>query len=125
MLQNSFRFLAILLITLIIGYGIQTWLVGFFSFSDNFSLRNLSYLFNGGYAILLVFAINMLRKNFEDQIGFVFLGSSFVKIGIFFIVAKLNSLEIDKSVFLDFFIPYVISLILEVYYISKILNSYK
>ncbi len=67
----------------------------------------------------------MLRKKFKDQIGFIFLAGSFVKLGVFVAITKLSSIEVDKSVFLDFFTPYVISLVLEVYYVSKILNESK
>ncbi|MDH7446400.1 DUF6168 family protein [Aquimarina sp. 2201CG14-23] len=123
--KSLFRFSVIFLLVLLLCYFLHTWTIQFFSFSSNSSILNLSYVFNAVYTILLIIAILILRRKFKDQIGFIFLAGSFIKLGVFVGITKLNGIEMDKSVFLDFFIPYVISLILEVYYISKILNSSK
>ncbi|KAA1244347.1 DUF6168 family protein [Aquimarina sp. RZ0] len=123
--QNLFRFLALFIIVLVSSYFIHTWILELFSLPGNISILTLSYTFNSVYTILLVSTIVTLKKRLKDQLGFVFLAGSFLKIGVFLAILKLTDLEIDKSVFLDFFIPYMISLSLEVYYVSKILNNLK
>ncbi len=91
--------------------------------SKNIAIINLSYLFNAVFTFLFTIAIILLSKKYKDQIGFIFLAGSFVKTGIFLAIIKLNKLEIDKNVFLDFFIPYTICLLLEVYVVSKVLKT--
>ncbi|GAA4109915.1 hypothetical protein GCM10022393_06750 [Aquimarina addita] len=125
MLNRSLRFLAILFIILLVSYVTHTFLVTWFSLSGDPVLRNLSYLFNGLYAVVLILVIHVFYKKWKDHIGFLVLGGSLVKIGVFLAIIKFSNYEINKSVFLEFFIPYVISLILEVHYISKILNNLK
>ncbi|OED35802.1 hypothetical protein AB832_06040 [Flavobacteriaceae bacterium (ex Bugula neritina AB1)] len=82
-------------------------------------------MFNGVFTILLTSAIFILSKRLKDQLGLIFLGGSLVKMGAFLAIIKLENLQIDKNVFLDFFVPYFLCLVLEVYYISKLLNSIK
>ncbi|WP_405208834.1 DUF6168 family protein [Aquimarina sp. LLG6339-5] len=125
MIKNLLSFLSIFLLVLLVVYGVHIWVGSFFSINNNPAIINLSYIFNAVYTIILITAILILRKKFKDQIGFIFLAGSFIKLGVFVAITKLNGIVMDKSVFLDFFIPYVISLILEVYYVSKILNSNK
>ncbi|MFD2563598.1 DUF6168 family protein [Aquimarina rubra] len=125
MIKNLLRFLVIFLLVLLGVYFIHTWALDFFSFHSNSTIVNLSYIFNAVYTFVLVTLILLLSKKFKDQIGFIFLAGSFIKLGVFVAITKLSSIEVDRSVFLDFFTPYVISLILEVYYVSKILNPSK
>ncbi len=123
MSKNLLRFFVIFLVFLTVSYFAHTWLIRFFSFNSDPFILKTSYIFNSVYAIGLIITIFILRKKFKDQIGFIFLAGSFIKLGVFVAITKLSSIEVDKSVFLDFFIPYAISLVLEVYYVSKILNS--
>ncbi|WP_299186285.1 DUF6168 family protein [uncultured Aquimarina sp.] len=125
MIKNLLSFLSIFLLVLLVVYGVHIGVVNFFSINNDPTIINLSYIFNAVYTIILITTILILRKKFKDQIGFIFLAGSFIKLGVFVAITKLNGIVMDKSVFLDFFTPYVISLILEVYYVSKILNSNK
>ncbi|WP_378180317.1 DUF6168 family protein [Aquimarina sp. SS2-1] len=125
MIKNLFRFLAFFLIVLLGIYIIHKWAIDFFSFHSNDAIVSLSYIFNASYTLLLVTMIAVISKKFKDQIGFIFLAGSFIKLGVFVAITKLSDIEMDKSVFLDFFTPYVISLVLEVYYVAKILNNIK
>ncbi|WP_108802703.1 DUF6168 family protein [Aquimarina sp. Aq107] len=125
MIKNLLSFLSIFLLVLLVVYGVHIGVVNFFSINNDPTIINLSYIFNAVYTIILITAILILRKKFKDQIGFIFLAGSFIKLAVFVAITKLNGIVMDKSVFLDFFTPYVISLILEVYYVSKILNSNK
>ncbi len=125
MVKNLLRFSIFFLFILVGVYLVHIWVVDFFSLTANITIVNLSYFFNSIYTLLLITLILILSKKFKDQIGFIFLAGSFLKLGVFVAVTKLGDIEMDRSVFLDFFIPYVISLVLEVYYISRILNSYK
>ncbi len=125
MFTNLFRFLILFIGVLITTYFIHIWFIKYLSVQNNSYILDFSYIFNGVYTILLLVVIIALSKRLQDQIGFIFLGGSLVKMGVFLAISKFQNFEIDKSVFLDFFIPYCISLVLEVYYVSKLLNSIK
>ncbi len=125
MLQKIIRFIGLFILVVIGGYLTHKTIANQVFSSQNIDIINLSYIFNAGFTFLFTVTIILLSKKYKDQIGFIFLVGSFVKTGIFLALIKLNNIEINKNVFLDFFIPYLICLILEVYYVSKILKSVK
>ncbi|AXT61801.1 hypothetical protein D1816_16040 [Aquimarina sp. AD10] len=122
-LQSLSRFLILFIGILVVGYFIHSQTIQYFSFHSNTYILDLSYLFNGAFTVVLFLIIIVFRKKFKDQIGFIFMAGSLIKLGIFAAITKMGGVEIDKTIFLDFFIPYVISVVLEVYYISKILKN--
>ncbi|GAA4279485.1 DUF6168 family protein [Aquimarina mytili] len=125
MLQKVVKFVVPFAIIVLGSYFIQIMITNRYFLNANSDVIRLSYLFNAVFTLLFISTIIFLSKKYKDQIGFIFLAGSFIKTGAFFIVLRLNEIEINKNAFLDFFIPYIICLILEVYYISKILRSIK
>lgn len=123
MLKEILRFLFLFVVIVIGGYFIHTEIIKSFSLDGNDKIIDLSYLFNGVFAIVFTVGTLLVRKRFKDIIGFIFMGGSLIKIGGFIAIMKFNDVEINKNVFVDFFIAYLICLILEVYYFSRILNS--
>ena len=85
-----------------------------------------SYIINTFLTIGIVFLLFKLKEKYTNQIGFLFLGSSFVKFIAFFLVFH-GAYKADGSIktleFLAFFIPYSLCLILETTYLSKWLNE--
>ncbi|MDB4182843.1 DUF6168 family protein [Flavobacteriaceae bacterium] len=85
-----------------------------------------SYSINTLLTILIVTTLYKLKDSYSNQIGFLFLGSSFVKFIAFFLVfhgAYKADGTIETLEFLTFFIPYGICLIFETYFLSKWLNE--
>lgn len=124
MFKDFFRFILFFVVLISGGYFTHRYTVDALSISHNLRLINTSYLLNSGFTLILILGIVLLYKRFKDQVGFIFMGGSLIKMALFMSILKLNGYEINKNAFLDFFIPYVICLILEVYYISKILKTY-
>lgn len=95
---------------------------------EEFGLENLreliifAYKFNVGVTLLFTSTIILARKILKEQLGFIFLISGFVKLAVFLFLINRSELEINKSVFLHFFIPYVACVVLEITYVIKILN---
>ncbi|MDG1374036.1 MAG: DUF6168 family protein [Flavobacteriaceae bacterium] len=85
-----------------------------------------SYIINTFLTIGIVFLLFKLKEKYTNQIGFLFLGSSFIKFLTFFVVFY-GAYKADGSIktleFLAFFIPYSLCLILETTYLSKWLNE--
>ncbi len=123
--KNVFRFLFLFTIVIAGSYMIHMGIINTFLLERNINIIKLSYVFNSAFTFVFTIVILVLSKKFKDQLGFIFMAGSLIKIGVFMAVSKLNDFEINKNVFLDFFIAYLICLILEVYYVSKILNSTK
>ena len=85
-----------------------------------------AYLINYFLAVLIYLILYLLKNKMTAQIGFLYMGGSFVKFIFFFIFfypfykmdGKLDSLE-----FAAFFTPYVISLIFETLGVINILKK--
>ncbi len=123
MLQSFFRFFVFFVIILLFSYFIHLWCIEKFLPLKNINFLNFSYAYTIVYTIVLIVVIVMLQTKFKDQLSLIFLAGSFLKLGIFVALTKGIGIEMNTSVFLDFFIPYALSMILEVYYISKILKN--
>ncbi len=84
----------------------------------------ISYLVNALLSLSICVAVSFLNKDFESQIGFIFIGLSVVKIIIlFFVLNPTNHLgEIERKEALVLFIPFVINLIMEQIFIVKLLK---
>jgi hypothetical protein len=123
--KNVFRFLFLFTIVITGSYMIHIGVINTFLLERNINIIKLSYIFNSAFTFVFTMLILLLSKKFKDQLGFIFMAGSLIKIGVFITISKLNNFEINKNVFLDFFIAYLICLIFEVYYISKFLNSIK
>ena len=68
----------------------------------------------------------MLKAKKSTQLGYVFLFSSMIKFGLFFIFIKplfLESTGVKSPEFFSFFVPYVISVILEIFMIVQSINK--
>ena len=85
-----------------------------------------AYLFNTFFAILVYSLILFLSTKHSNILGFVFMSSSLVKFGLFFLIFypdfKQDG-EMNRVEFLSFFIPYCISLSMETTFLIKHLNN--
>ncbi len=82
----------------------------------------LSYLANTILAIIILILLLKAQKRFQNSLGFLFMGSSFLKFGLFFTLfypTYYLDKDVDKQEFLTFFVPYGTCLIFE----TKILIS--
>lgn len=120
--QHTIQFLGFFFGTMLLSYALHLWMMEHFSLFCDLQMIELSYLFNTAYTIFLVFFLFLNHKKYKDHIGFIFMAGSFLKLMIFLLLVKWSGFHLDKNVFLDFFIPYLLSLSLEVYWVARILN---
>ncbi|GAB5400706.1 MAG: hypothetical protein Aureis2KO_22910 [Aureisphaera sp.] len=86
----------------------------------------IAYITNFALAAIILFLVLKNVKPGSAQAGFIFFGGSLLKFLVFFLVfqpsykadGKMQTIE-----FATFFIPYAICLVMEVYYLSKVLNN--
>lgn len=86
----------------------------------------LAYVVNAILAISIFGFLFKMKDKYKEQLGFLFLGGSALKFIVFFIVFypfyKADG-EISKLEFAAFFVPYLLSLLLETISLAKWLNK--
>ncbi|MGB7843601.1 MAG: DUF6168 family protein [Salinimicrobium sp.] len=123
MLKHQLRFSFLLLLSAGIAYVVHTFVYSQISSQDATGLINFTYQFNVGITFLFGNTMIIASEKIKDQLGFIFLVSIAVKLGIFGFLTKTSEFEIGKSNFLHFFIPYVVCVVIEIVYVIKILNG--
>ena len=123
MFKHLSRFSLLLFATAGITYLLHYLAVTKFFPETPLDLLVFSYKFNVGITFLFTTTIIFASKQLKEQLGFIFMVSGVVKLGIFLYLIKTSDFNIDKSQFLHFFIPYVVCVVLEIIYVIKILNG--
>lgn len=126
MINNQFTsFIVKLFIGLLITFGLHLTVLHFTSNSLFENRIILAYSINFVLAAVIFFSLYQLRKKYLHILGFIFMAGSMLKFAFFFIFfnpfykqdGELTSLEATS-----FLIPYLISLLIEVFFLSKMLN---
>jgi len=94
------------------------------SLFDNYIIQG--YVLNYFLAVIIYLFINYFKEALKYQIGFIFIGGSFLKFLFFFIIFYPHYKEddvISKAEFAAFFMPYLVCLVIETLSIIKILNT--
>ncbi|MBL4663773.1 MAG: hypothetical protein JKY22_09540 [Flavobacteriaceae bacterium] len=125
-MSKSIKFLTALLGTLLVVFGIHLLVLDGMEKQLFAHKIVLAYVVNFALAAIILFLVQRNIKPNSAQAGFIFFGGSLLKFVVFFLVflpsyKKNGSMETIE--FITFFVPYVVCLILEVYFLSKKLNS--
>ncbi len=112
--------------SLILVFGIQVIVLQQLGLVPNYNLLVSSYLINFLLAFLIVSVIGIYINNLKSYIGFLFMIGSFLKFGVFFIwfypICKQDG-NVDGYEFSMFFVPYIVSLLLETFQLKKMLED--
>lgn len=85
-----------------------------------------SYIVNGFLALLIFAVLYKLRVKYLDLLGFIYMGGSFLKFAVYFIffnpVFKQNG-TVSSLEAASFLVPYLACLIIETFYLIKLLNN--
>jgi len=127
MIKQLFKYFIIYSIVFLLGFNIHEFILGKLSLTLSFSLISI-YVFHAGFSLLICAAIKLMstKEKLFPQLGFIYLGTLMLKIVTFSIV--FNSIVFGDKVLtkkesLSMLIPIAIFLILEVYFIAKIINK--
>jgi len=87
-----------------------------------------NYLFHGGFSLLLCANLLFLseKEKFRDQLGFLYLVSVGLKIVLFCIVFNkeiFTNVSFTQQESVNLLIPMIVTLVLEVFFISKLLKN--
>ncbi|MGX1023418.1 hypothetical protein [Flavobacterium sp. CS20] len=123
-MKNSsifFRFFGLLILLIIPAYLIQNNLT---DEDENLRLQ-FTYVFNLLFTVPFVLLVIWLKNILKRYIGFIFMGLGFIKITVFLVYTKLNSIDVNRDNFLLFFIPYILCMIIEILVLVSYLNKAK
>ncbi len=125
--MHSFsKFSLTLISVLAIAFGIHVFVLSQLELPllDNRIIA--AYLVNCLLALVIYLSLFLLKTKMPEQLGFLYMGGSFVKFLFFFIFFypfyKLDG-GLDSYEFAAFFVPYVISLILETFGVIQFLKK--
>ncbi len=126
-MKNEFTLFSVkLLLLLSIAFGIHLLILHFLNFPLFNDMIVVSYLINAALATGIFGFLYKMKDKYGSQLGFLFLGGSFLKFIVFFIVFypvyKLDD-QVTSLEFSAFFIPYIICLIFETFSLVKWLNK--
>ena len=120
------QFLAILIVALGLAFIVHISVLNSSALPQFENLIVLSYVVNCLLAATIFVALYIFRKSLKNQIGFLFMGGSFLKFTFFFILFyptyKADG-DMSRLEFAAFFIPYGISLIVETVFTAKMLKK--
>ncbi len=120
------QFLALLIISLGLAFVLHITVLHSKGLPQFDNLIVLSYVVNCILAAAIFIVLYIFKAKLKNQIGFLFMGGSFLKFVFFFILfypAYKADGEMGRLEFAAFFIPYGISLILETVYTAKMLKK--
>ena len=120
------KFSLTLIIVLSIVFGIHIFVLSQLELPLFDNLIIASYLVNCSLALVIYLSLFLLKNKMSEQIGFLYMGGSFVKFLFFFIFFypyyKLDG-GLDSLEFAAFFVPYAISLIFETLGVMEFLKK--
>ncbi len=125
-MSPTFKFIISIAISLALAFGVHLIILYNLNFLLFDNLIIPAYLINLFVAIGIYLGLYHFKKKYKELLGFLYLGGSFIKFIIFFIVFypsyKLDG-EMDSLEFAAFFVPYSISLFIETFGVINFLKK--
>ncbi|WP_375579938.1 DUF6168 family protein [Marivirga tractuosa] len=103
----------------------QKWYIDSVNEALSYSINSI-YLFHFIAFIAIIFSIELLSKKLPDQVGYFYLASVFVKIGLFVLVFKDTLFSDSPLNFLErisIIIPFFMFLVMEAIYSGRLMNA--
>jgi len=114
--------ITILSVLLYLGHS---FLLAHFGESISFALRSV-YYFNALACVIICICVELLFTRLPSQVGYAYLASIFIKIGLFVLIFK-NTLfpdgEFPMSERLSIVVPMMVFLIVEAVYCGRLMNQ--
>lgn len=127
MIKNLLLYVITAVILFLISYSVHNYLLISLDSIPPYSLREV-YIFHASLSLFFITTFELIiyfLKEFKDQIGFLYLGTTVLKMMLFFIIFRellSTSLELTKSDKVSLLIPIAIFIIYEVMVVVKMLN---
>lgn len=92
---------------------------------DSLEFLNFSYGYNLIASIFIIASLLVMSLVSKEFLGFIFLLFGGVKLVLFIFLVKKYGFELNKALFLHFFIPYLLGVLIEIYFVITLLKDYK
>lgn len=126
MIKKTMSFVLLLTALLGVAFVAHTFIQDAFKIGAFEKHIVLNYCFNYIFTVGFFIIILILDRKQSNQLGFVFLAASTVKL-VLFLFILFPSIKYGTGVksieFASFFVPYGISVVVEILYLLRILNS--
>ncbi|MDT0553644.1 hypothetical protein [Urechidicola vernalis] len=122
---SIFKYVMLLFLGLVVGFGLHLVVLNYMELELFENRIILAYSLNFCVAALIVGGLFIVREKQKDNLGSLFMIGSFLKFALFFIAfypSYTSDGEMTKQEFFTFFIPYIISLILETLALIRLLE---
>lgn len=126
MVKNNIKNITVLVVLNIVVFILHFYFINPAIEIESTLVLNIkfSYLVNAIASLTICVAILIIKKKYEEQIGFVFLGLSVVKMILLFVLLNpTNDMgNLAKADALALFIPFGLNLVMEQIFIVKLLK---
>jgi hypothetical protein len=125
-LHYLIRYLIALIVMLGISFVLHAWVRDQSGLPPIGDLLVASYLFNFFMAFSIFAGLYAVRYRMKQQIGFLFIGGSFLKFLVFFLFFYPSFTadgSISRAEFSSFFVPYFLALATETYFTASMLKN--
>ncbi|RXP49335.1 hypothetical protein EC396_12610 [Lutibacter sp. HS1-25] len=126
MINQVINFSLKLIAAMLVVFGIHLFILNKLQVPLFNNLIIEAYITNTFLVIGIYTTLFFLKNKYLDLLGFVFMGGSFLKFAVFFIFFYPYLKQDGTLVRLEatsFLIPYIAALIIETYYLVKLLNK--
>lgn len=125
MIKRFFPFTMLVLLTGVVLYFVQQYILSAMGQSVGFSVAGM-YVFHFVAYIIICLSVEFLYSKLPSQVGYAYLASVFIKIGVFVLVFKsaifaAESLSMPER--LSIVVPMFVFLVLEAVYCGRLMNS--
>ena len=126
-MKNTFTVFSLKLLTILcVAFILHIFVLNFSGLPLFNDMIIEAYLINLALAIGIFGFLFKMKDKYGNQLGFLFLGGSFLKFIVFFIVFYpfyTSDGDVSSVEFSAFFIPYVLCLVIETFSLVKWLNK--
>jgi hypothetical protein len=124
--QSLFKFSSKLILILIVAFGMHVLALSYLDYPLFENKIVLAYIVNAVLAISIFAFLHKMKEKYKEQLGFLFIGGSFLKFILFFALfygSYKSDGSISKLEFAAFFVPYLLCLVIETTSLAKWLNK--
>ena len=125
MIKRFFSFTILVLILSVALYVAQHYLLNPLEQKLTFSLEGM-YLFHFISYVIICLSVEYLNTKLPSQVGYAYLASVFIKIGVFVLVFKstiFNAEILSMAERLSIIVPMFLFLVLEAIYCGRLMNA--
>ncbi|NOR28856.1 MAG: hypothetical protein GQ540_10070 [Lutibacter sp.] len=126
MSKNIVVFCVKLILSLSVVFAFHLAILHFLDFPLFENQLIMSYSINGILAIIIFITLYKLRVKYLDLLGFIFMAGSFLKFGVYFVLFRpifKQDGDVTALEATSFLAPYLLCLIIETFYLIKMLNN--